>query len=117
MKFSLNPNFIKSSNLIFISAGLGLINFLLSPDILSSKKNIIISIITIVIILVVGLLIRLEITWIKYLLLILIILGLNSLPMLLKDEFSTHPLNALITILQSIAQIYATILLFKSKTN
>lgn len=117
MKISLNPNFIKSSNLIFISAGLGIINFLLSPDILSSKSTIIVSIITILLILIVALLIRLGISWIKYLLLILIIFGLNSLPLLIKEEFSSHPLNAIMTILQSVAQIYATILLFQNRTN
>jgi len=115
MKITLNPNYIKSSNLLFISAGLGFINFLLSPDILSSKSAIIVSIITIIIILGLGLLIRFEISWIKYLLLILILLALNALPLLIKEEFTSHPLNATITILQSLAQVYATFLLFRSK--
>ncbi|AYN03973.1 hypothetical protein [Flavobacterium sp. 140616W15] len=39
-------------------------------------------------------------------------LGISALPSLIKEEFTFHPLNAIITILQSIAQVFATILLF-----
>jgi hypothetical protein len=118
MRISSNLNYIKSSNLFFISAGLGLINFLLSPDILLTKSATITSVIVISIIFVLGLLIRFEISWVKYLLIVIIIFGINAFPSFIKEEFNSHPLNALITILQSIAQIYATVLLFfKKKLN
>ncbi|MEA9413987.1 hypothetical protein [Flavobacterium sp. PL02] len=112
MKLSLNPNYIKSSNFIFISVGLGLINFLLSPHILSSKSAMIVSIITLSLLFIAGLLVRFQISWIKYLLLALILIGFNSLPSLIKEELTTHPINAIFTILQAITLIYATILLF-----
>ncbi|PKB16363.1 hypothetical protein [Flavobacterium sp. 5] len=112
MKTSLNTNFIKSSNLIFISAGLGSINFLLSPDILVSKKATILCVMSISLVFAVGLLIRFGISWVKFLLLFLIILGFNSLPKFIKEEFANHPFNAVITVLQSVIQIYATLLLF-----
>lgn len=115
MRISSNLNYIKSSNLFLISAGLGLINFLLSPDILLSKSAIIISVIAISIILVLGLLIRFEISWVKYLLIVVIIFGVNAFPSFIKEEFYSRPLNALITILQSIALIYATALMFFKK--
>ncbi|OUL62939.1 hypothetical protein B8T70_07390 [Flavobacterium sp. AJR] len=112
MKLSLNPNYIKSSNFIFISVGLGLINFLLSPHILSSKSAMILSIITLSLLFIAGLLVRFQISWIKYLLLALILIGFNSFPSLIKEELTTHPINAIFTILQAITLIYATLLLF-----
>ncbi|KIC01724.1 hypothetical protein OA88_12380 [Flavobacterium sp. JRM] len=112
MKLSLNPNYIKSSNFIFISVGLGVINFLLSSDILSSKSTTIIGIISLSLLFIVGLLVRFQISWIKYLLLALILIGFNSFPSLIKEELTTHPINAIFTILQAITLIYATILLF-----
>lgn len=115
MRISSNLNYIKSSNLFFISAGLGLISFLLSPDILMLKSATITSVIAIFIILVLGLLIRFGISWIKYLLIVIIIFGINAFPSFIKEEFNAHPLNALIIILQAIAQIYATVLLFFKK--
>ena len=112
MKISSNPNYIKSSNLIFISAVLGLINFLMSPEILSSKSGQKSGIIAISVILTLAILIRFEITWTKYVLLILIILGINAVPPIIKYELVHHPLNGIIIILQSILQIYAAFLLF-----
>ncbi|MCP2028786.1 glucan phosphoethanolaminetransferase (alkaline phosphatase superfamily) [Flavobacterium sp. HSC-32F16] len=112
MKISLKPNYIKSSNLIFISAFLGLINFLISPEILSSKSGLKSGIIAILVVLILALLIRFEITWTKYVLLVLIILGMNALPPVIKYELAHHPLNGIILILQSIVQLYAAFLLF-----
>lgn len=111
MKFSLNPNYIKASNLFFISAGLGIINFFLSPEILSSQTDIIISVTTIFLIFVIGLAIRFEVSWIKYILLVLIIIGINTLPPVIKEELALHLVNGIITILQVVAQVYATILI------
>ncbi|MEN2402913.1 hypothetical protein GKZ90_0024210 [Flavobacterium sp. MC2016-06] len=116
MKISKNPNYIKASNLIFIATILGIINFFLSPDILKSKTALIISVVTILLILAIGVVIRLGISWIKYILLVLIIIGFNSLPKYIKEELSIHPLNAIITILQSILQIYATLLLILNRS-
>ena len=73
MRISTNPNYIKSSNLILISAVFGLINFLISPEILSSKSGQKSGIIAISVILTLVILIRFEITWTKYVLLVLII--------------------------------------------
>lgn len=114
-RITLNPNYIKSSNLLFISAGLGLINFLILPEILSSKSSIVVGSIAVFFISAMGLAIRFEISWIKYLSLILIVFGINIVPPLVKDELISHPINGIITIAQSIIQIYATILLFSKK--
>lgn len=111
MKFSLNPNYIKASNLFFISASFGILNFFLSPEILSSKADIIISITAIIFISIIGLALRFEVSWIKYILLVLIIVGINTLPPLIKEELTLHPINGIITILQVVTQVYATILI------
>lgn len=111
MKFSSKPNYIKASNLLFIGAVLGFINFLLSQEILSSKSTVIISLTTISLILLFATLVRFEIIWVRYILLVLIIFGINSFPPIIKYELTNHPVNGIIIILQSILQIYATILL------
>ncbi|WP_147408448.1 hypothetical protein [Flavobacterium johnsoniae] len=115
MKISSNPNYIKSSILIFISALLGVINFLGSPEIFSSKSGFKSGIIAIVVLLILALLILFEITWTKYILLVLLILGINTLPPAIKYELTHHPLIGIIIILQSILQVYATYLLFFNK--
>jgi Na+-translocating ferredoxin:NAD+ oxidoreductase RnfD subunit len=112
MKISSKPNYIKSSNLIFISAALGLVNFFISTEIPSSKLGVKSGIISVSLMLILAILIRFEVSWTKYVLLVLIILGINVLPPIIKYELANHPLNGIIIILQSILQIYAAFLLF-----
>jgi hypothetical protein len=112
MKTTSNHNYIKSSNLIFISAVLGAINLLLLPGLLLSKAAIIVGLFTLFFLIALGIMIRLGISWIKYLLLILVLLGLTSLPLIIRN-FLTRPLNGTFTIVQSIIQIYAVVLLFQ----
>jgi len=111
MRNSSNPNYIKSSNLLYLSGAIGFINLLLSPDILVSTFAIVVGVITILIILGLGLLVRMGITWIRYVLLCLVLLGLTGLPMII-DDFNSHPINGTINLIQSILQIIALILLF-----
>lgn len=112
MKTTFNKNYIKSSNLIFLSALVGAINLLLLPGLLSSKTAMIVGFFTIVFLIFLGLMIRLGIFWIKYLLVILVLLGLTGLPLVIRN-FLDRPLNGIFNIVQSIIQIYAIVLLFK----
>jgi lysylphosphatidylglycerol synthetase-like protein (DUF2156 family) len=114
MKATTNHNYIKSSNLIFLSAILGAINLLLLPGLFSSKTAIIVGFFTLIFLIFLGIMIRLGISWIKYLLLILVLLGLTSFPLIIRN-FLTRPLNGTFNIVQSIIQFYAVVILFQKK--
>lgn len=111
MKNQVHKNFIKSSNLIFGTVGLGIINFFFSDEILNNGKNLSIAIITLLIISGIGFLVRQGKSWVKYLLLILTIFGLIGVPFIIGN-ITERPIIGLINILQTIMQIWATILLF-----
>jgi len=110
----IHQNFIKSSNLIFITAGLGLINFFFSPEFLSNGFNITIAIFTFAFIVVIGFLVRQGYNWVKIFLLVLTILGLIGISFTLKN-LTEKPIVGIINITQTILQIWAVILLFKIK--
>jgi hypothetical protein len=109
-------NYIKSSNLVFLSAVVGAINLLLLPGILSSNTAMIVGFLTLCFLIFLGIMIRLGISWIKYLLLIMIVLGLISLPVIIRN-FLDRPLNGTLNIVQSLIQIYAVIVLFQKASN
>ncbi len=112
MDKQIHPNFIKSSNLIFGSVGLGLINFFFTSNILTSTKNIILATITLLIITGLGFLVRQGKNWIKYLLLVLTIVGLIGIPFILKNT-EQEPVVGIINIAQTILQVFAMYLLFR----
>ncbi|KGO92757.1 hypothetical protein [Flavobacterium subsaxonicum] len=116
MEISSNLNYIKSSNLIFISTALGLINAILSQDIFSSAFVICIEILTLGILIGIGILVRMGKEWIKYVLLFLFLFGLLGLPATIA-YLKEYPLNGIITVIVSLFQIWSLILLFiKPKT-
>ena len=112
MDKQIHPNYIKSSNLIFGTVGLGLINFFFSSDVLNTGQNIVTAILTLVIIAGIGFLVRQGKDWVKYLLLVFTVLGLISIPFIINN-ISQRPVVGLINIAQTIMQIWATVLLFK----
>jgi len=107
-----HPNFIKSSNLILGSAGLGLMNFFFSSEILNNGENIFIAVITILFIIGLGFLVRQGKSWVKYLLLVLTIFGLIGIPFIMNNIIE-KPVVGMINILQTIMQVWAMILLFR----
>ncbi|RDI13236.1 hypothetical protein DEU42_103146 [Flavobacterium sp. AG291] len=102
----------KSSNLIFLSALLGFVNLLLSPDIRSNDSLLLISVISLAIVIVIGVLVRIGVQWIKYFMLVSIILALFNLPFI-KQDFQLSPINGTISLIVSAFQVWALILLFK----
>jgi hypothetical protein len=111
MEKQIHKNFIRSSNLIFITVGLGLINLLLpNTEIMAGGKFIVIG--TILFILGLGYLVRKGFSWVKYLLLVLTILGLISIPVTITN-LGDRPIVGLINVAQTILQVWAMIILFK----
>lgn len=110
MEKQISANYIKASNFIFFSARLSLINLYFIPNQYPLRINILATIIGLLFFGGMGLLIRRGVKWIKYVLRVLIILGIFGVPSFIKS----HTLFAnLIFLIQSAAQIWAVILLFK----
>jgi hypothetical protein len=110
---SVHQNYIKASDLMLITTGLGVINFLLIPETFSSGMAIFIGLFTLLFLLGLSLFIRKGISWIKYLLLVLAIPGIFlSIPFLIKN-LGQNPAVGVINIIQTVFQFWALILLFK----
>jgi hypothetical protein len=112
MKKQAHPDFIKSSNLIFMSIGIGLINFLYVYNVFIDVKNIVIIALTYLLLAVIGYLVRQGKVWIKYLLLIIIVLGVSEAPVIIQNLFE-KPLLGVLIIPQTVLQVWALIMLFK----
>ena len=112
MTKKVHENFIKSSNLIFISAALGLINLFVTKSELGSTKLIASAILTLLFVGGLGYIVRQGYAWIKYLLLVLMIFGLIGIVGLIITNLEKRPLITTVNIIQTILQIWATVLLF-----
>ena len=112
MTKKVHENFIKSSNLIYISAALGLINVFLTKGELGSTKLIASAILTLLFVGGLGYIVRQGYAWIKYLLLVLMIFGLIGIVGLIIMNFEKQPLTSIVNIIQTILQTWATVLLF-----
>lgn len=107
----IHENHIQSSNLMYLSAVLGLINFFLSGE-AAIKNNFKGALFGILFVVFLGALIRRGYNGVKYVLVVSLLLGsIVSLPYLIYD-LKNFPLNGIIDLCNYIAQIAATILLF-----
>ena len=107
-----HPNYIKSSNLMFLSTAIALISYLLLPDYFTSTKIIIGTSIGLLVCVGLAFLVRQGIDWVKYLLLVLFVLGCIGLPFILL-RIIENPISGSISIVQTIIQLWAVVLLFK----
>lgn len=105
-----NPNFIKASNLILVSAGLVIVNYLLAGTFMAYFELAVVFF-TIALLVVTALLIRKGYNWAKWVYIVLTILGLftffNTLPALFKVSI----LTGCISILQNTLYVLAVVLL------
>lgn len=108
----IHPNHKKAGNLIYLTAALGLINVLLSPETFQNTLGIIVGVFTLGIIFGIGYLAGKGNDRIKYVLLVFMILGLLSIPFIILNIVN-NPLVGKINIIQTALQIYALVLLFK----
>ncbi|MBA5791984.1 hypothetical protein H1R17_03645 [Flavobacterium sp. xlx-214] len=112
----IHPNHTKAAQLMYISAALGIINMILSPDILSNFFGIFIAFLVLAIIVAMGYLVSKGYDWMKYVLLIFMIFGLITLPIMIIN-ITQNPIITVVNIIQTILQIYALMLLFKIPNN
>jgi hypothetical protein len=111
MEKPIHANYIKSSNLIFGTVGLGILNFFFSTELLKTGQNIATAIVTLAIITGIGFLVRQGKNWVKYLLLVLTVFGLIGMPFIINN-ITQRPVVGLVNIAQTIMQLWAIVLLF-----
>ena len=112
MEKPIHANYIKSSNLIFGTVGLGIINFFFSTELLNTGQNIATAVVTLAIIAGIGFLVRQGKNWVKYFLLVLTLFGLIGMPFIINN-INERSVVGLVNIAQTILQIWAMVLLFK----
>ena len=108
----IHPNHKKSADLIYLSGALGIGNLIWSYDTLDSGIKIFIALISVAFIFGIGYLVSKGTEWIKYFLLVILILGLLSFPLIIAN-LKSEPVVGTINIFQTILQIWALVLLFK----
>ncbi|WP_288789815.1 hypothetical protein [uncultured Elizabethkingia sp.] len=110
------PNYIRASNIIYLSAGLGVINLFLTYRSLGidSINALFMGFSSIAFVVGIGYLARRGANWIKYVLLISFILSfLLGFTRVLIFLINIIPLSGFIVITQAVLQIWALILLFR----
>lgn len=112
-KEEIHKDYIFASNLIFASAILGGVNFLIASATISNYP-IFIGILSLLFISGIGLLARVGIHWLKYVMLALSILGLCILPFMILFIYNAKPILGLINLMQNMLQIIAAVFLFKA---
>ena len=112
MKRYININYVRASNLILVSAALGLINYLLSGGFTVSAESGI-ALFAILVLFVTALLVRKGFVWAKWVYSVLVILGLLvTILVILPDGLHLKSLSDYISDLQLIIQVIAVIILF-----
>ncbi|OPB86019.1 hypothetical protein [Elizabethkingia ursingii] len=115
-EINISPNYIRASNIIYISAALGIINILLINNYVAIDSIYIIfpAICSITFVFGLGYLARIGTNWVKYILLINCALTpVLSYIRILIFLTNINPLLGCIIIIQTVLQIWALILLFK----
>lgn len=107
---NVHPNYIKSSNLILSIILIGCINFFLPGNSFSDGRSIATIIFIFTAIGILAYLVRQGLSWVKYLLLVLSIIG--TIPSLIL-ALSGNTIVGILNITQGILQIWAIVLLFK----
>src|SRR5690606_918831 len=108
----IHPNPKKAANLIYLSAGLGIINVILNPAIFNNSFGIKVAILTLGMLIGIGYLVSKGDDWIKYVLLVFMILGLIGIPTIIMNIL-LNPIVGIINVVQAALQIYSIVLLFK----
>lgn len=109
-EIAVHENYRKSANFIYISMALGILNFILNANF--SVFTVFTAICTLAIISVMGYLVSKRTDWMKYVLLVFMILGLFGIPFVLFRLFQ-NLIIGVVNIIQIGLQIWALVLLFK----
>lgn len=109
----MNKQYKIASKLYFASAAIGAINALLSYEIYT-LNDWIISFMSVLLVVGIGILVSKGYEWVKYVLLLLILISLDGFQFILQD-LKEYPVNGILSLLLSFLQIIATVILFIKK--
>jgi hypothetical protein len=107
-----HQHYITASNFILASAGVAGVGFIYNAY-YQPQFSLFGGIISLLIVAGIGLLARIGTPWLKYVLLVLAVIGLFALPIMIWFYF-TQPFILLINLLQTVLQIIALVFLFKA---
>lgn len=107
-----HPYHKKAADLVYLSGALGIANAIWKYDTFNSGFAVFIAIVVLLLIFGIGYIISKGVSGIKYVLLILLLLGFAGLPAVIEN-FKSDLVGGIINILQSVLQIWAVILLFR----
>lgn len=108
----IHPYHTKAANLIYLSGALAIANIIWTYESLTSAMAVFIVLITLSFIFGMGYLAGKGTDWVKYVLLVILGLGLFALPIMLMT-LRSNPVLGVINITQTALQIWAVIVLFK----
>lgn len=112
----LHPNFVKASNLIFLTMLFGLFNLIFAEPSHGMSKEAFVATGLVMLALIAGCAIgvRKGIAWVKYVYVGLAALGLIGIPVILQNLHS-DPLLGFVNLAQCLVQIAAAVLLLRAK--
>lgn len=108
----IHPNYQKAADLIYLSGALGIGNVIWMYDALDNGLKIFTALISVGFVFGIGYLISKGTEWIKFLLAVILFLGIVGIPFVIQD-LENNTVVGIINILQTVLQIWALILLFK----
>lgn len=108
----IHPNHKKAADLIYLSGALGIGNIIWKSDTLDSGIKIFIAVISVVLIFGIGYFVSKGLEWIKYVLVIILGLGMLGLPFIIIN-LKNDPVLGIINIIQTILQVWSLVLLFQ----
>ena len=108
----IHPLHKNSANLLYIASALGIVNAVISQDIFSDGFTTFIGLIVLGLNFLIAYLVSKGYPWMKYLLLILLLLGFLAFKFIILN-LMLNPIIGIVNIIQTILQVIATILLFK----
>jgi len=108
----IHKNHKKSADLIYLSGAFGIGNLILTYETLDNGMKFFIALFSLAFVFGIGYLVGKGTEWIKYVLLVILILGLLGFPFIIAN-LKNEPVVGIINIVQTVLQIWALVLLFK----
>lgn len=109
---AVHPMYIKAANILYLTGAMAIANIIWTYELFNNLFAILIAVTTLAFIFIMGYLASKGTDWVKYVLLVTLILESIGFPKILST-LQTDPVLAIINILQNIAQAYIIFLLFK----
>lgn len=118
MATPLHPNFAKASNLIFLTMLFGVYNLLFATPShgMTGTAFFITGLVMLGLIAACAVGVRKGIVWVKYVYIVIAVLGLIGIPVIVQN-LSSDPILGVVNLLQCLVQLWAAVLLLRAKNS